>query len=111
MNTTIGDVLYRLRTEIGESQEQVADASEISRVSYTRYESNQREPKASAAIRLARHFNVTVEYLYGYTDEKKPTGLADGQNASLERLLNAIPKEDVQRVRDFVAGLKAAHEE
>lgn len=110
MEKMIGDVLYGLRIAAGESQEQVADAAGIARVSYTRYESNQREPKASAAIKLARHFNVSVEYLYGYTDEKKPTGEADGHDESIIDLLKDIPKEDHQRVRDFVAGLRAAHE-
>ncbi len=65
MDVTIGNSLYRLRVDAGESQEQVADSTDISRVAYTRYENGQREPKASYAIRLAQHFGVTVEYLYG----------------------------------------------
>ena len=111
MNTTIGDILYKLRTEAGESQESVADASDIARVTYTRYESNQREPKASAAIRLARHFNVSVEYLYGLTNEKKPAGIPDGLDEKLIQMLMELPEGDAQRVRDFVAGLIAARKE
>lgn len=71
MDVTIGNILYQLRINSGESQEQVADATDISRVAYSRYENGQREPKASSAIRLAQHFGVTVEYIYG-VEQKDP---------------------------------------
>jgi len=56
--------LQFLREAAGESQDQVAEAVDISRVAYTRYENGAREPKASIAIKLAQHFNTTVEELF-----------------------------------------------
>lgn len=56
--------LQFLREAAGESQDQVAEAADISRVAYTRYENGTREPKASTAIKLAQHFNTTVEQLF-----------------------------------------------
>lgn len=64
LNEKIGKILYQLRVKAGESQEKVASSCDISIPAYTRYENNQREPKASIAIRLAQHFGVSVEYLY-----------------------------------------------
>lgn len=61
--------LQYLREASGESQDQVAEAADISRVAYTRYENGSREPKASTAIKLAQHFNTTVEQLFKDDDE------------------------------------------
>lgn len=61
--------LQFLRETAGESQDQVAEAADISRVAYTRYENGTREPKASTAIKLAQHFNTTVEKLFNAEDE------------------------------------------
>lgn len=56
--------LFELRESLGESQDQVADDTNISRVAYTRYENGTREPKVSVALRIARHFGITVEQLF-----------------------------------------------
>ena len=65
MNNDLGSTLYQLRTISEETQENVADSVEVSRIAYHRYANGEREPRASTAIRLAQHFGVTVEYLYG----------------------------------------------
>ena len=61
--------LQYLREAAGESQDQVAEAADVSRVAYTRYENGTREPKASIAIKLAQHFNTTVEKLFKDDEE------------------------------------------
>ncbi len=61
--------LQFLREAAGESQDQVAEAADISRVAYTRYENGSREPKASIAIKLAQHFNTSVEELFEDDEE------------------------------------------
>lgn len=61
--STFSERLYELRTRNGESQDNVADAIGVSRVAFTRYENGTREPKAIIALRIAQHFNVTVEQL------------------------------------------------
>lgn len=62
--SSFSQTLMRLRESSGESQDQVAEAVDVSRVAYTRYENGTREPKASIAIKLARHFGITVEQLF-----------------------------------------------
>lgn len=61
--STFSERLYELRTKNGESQDNVADAIGVSRVAFTRYENGTREPKAIIALKIAQHFNVTVEQL------------------------------------------------
>lgn len=64
-------IIYELRTKRKESQEQVADAIGISRVAYTRYENGTRSPGGLIAMKLARHFGVTIEELFGETGQIK----------------------------------------
>lgn len=112
MDVTIGTVLSRLRVQSGESQEQVADATDISRVAYTRYENGQREPKASCAIRLAQHFGVTVEALYGV---ERPPIIAPQlpEEAELLKAFRSMTRErkdDLLQYVDFIL-LRQADEE
>lgn len=65
----IGTKLLELRTEKGETQEQVADSIGISYVSLSRYETGQRMPKMDILSRLADHYGVTVDEIMG---RKKP---------------------------------------
>ena len=111
MENKVGDVLYQLRTKANESQEQVADAVNVSRVAYTRYETNQREPKASAAVRLAQHFGVSVEYLYGFTgeNEKSPPATEASGADERERLVNLlmeVPDDRIQEAIDLLSTLQ-----
>lgn len=111
MNVTFGNVLFDLRKKCNESQEQVATAIDISTVAYTRYENDQREPKASVAVRLAQHFGVTVEYLYGI--ESKPT-VAPQIPEEIElikafRSLTRERKSDLLQYLDFIS-LRQAEE-
>ena len=62
----IGD----LRQDNDMTQKQVADLLHCQREVYRRYEKGIREIPVSYAIILARHYNVTVDYLLGVSDEK-----------------------------------------
>ena len=62
----IGD----LRQDNDLTQQQVADLLHCQREVYRRYEKGTREIPVSFAIVLARHYNVTVDYLLGVSDKK-----------------------------------------
>ncbi len=94
--TKIGDVLLKLRTEAGESQEAVADAAGISRVAYTRYESNQREPKVSVAIALAKHFGVSAECLTDINADQSPTAMTTEEKSRAHALIDRMSDEQCQ---------------
>lgn len=63
MITSTCEVLYKLRMEAGMTQEEVAEAIGVSRVTYTRYENGSSKLDAAALIKLAKLFNVTGEYI------------------------------------------------
>lgn len=62
----IGD----LRQDNDMTQQQVADLLHCQREVYRRYEKGTREIPVSYAIVLARHYNVSVDYLLGVSDKK-----------------------------------------
>ncbi len=60
--------MKELRQEKGETQEQTASALGVSAVCYLHYEKNQREPSFDLLIKIARYFNVSLDYLFGLVD-------------------------------------------
>lgn len=56
--------LRERRIELGLTQLQVAQSSGLAESAYQRYERGESEPRVTAAIRLARALNTTVEKIY-----------------------------------------------
>lgn len=65
---TIGDSFRRFRKERGLTQQQVADALNMYKSAYQRYEQGKVIPAATVIINLADFFNVSADYLLGRTD-------------------------------------------
>ena len=63
--------LRLLRTEKGLSQRQVAEEFGITKVGYQNYEAGRREPSLDALSALADFFNVSIDYLFGRTDNPR----------------------------------------
>jgi transcriptional regulator with XRE-family HTH domain len=103
----VGTNLFNIRNQKGETQEQVAESVGISYVSLSRYETGQRMPKMNILAKLADHYGVTVDSLIG-TDTKKEPAIPDRLDDALIDMLVNLSPEEVQRVQDFVAGMKAA---
>lgn len=61
----LGKRLKELRKSYGLTQENLADALDISRVNYTRYETDKARPDYETLILLADFFDVTTDYLLG----------------------------------------------
>lgn len=61
MNTA----LKKARERSGLTQVEAAEKANVSYRAYQNYEAEEREPKVSAAIRIARALNSTVEALFG----------------------------------------------
>lgn len=64
----IGD----LRIDHDETQGKIAELLTCQREVYRRYEKGVREIPAWAAIKLAEHYNCSVDYLLGVSDIKRP---------------------------------------
>lgn len=70
---TIGDTIKILREERRMSQEQLADALNISRSSIGMYESGKRIPKDDIKELICDYFNVDMNYLHGKTNTRNST--------------------------------------
>ena len=79
--------LKELRLVNGETQKDLANAIEVGRTTISEYESGKIVPKQEGLLRIANHFNVSVDYLTGVSNEPATRK----QNASdLDALLNTI---------------------
>ena len=79
--------LKELRLENGETQKDLANAIEVGRTTISEYASGKIVPKQEGLLKIANHFNVSVDYLTGVSNERATRK----QNASdLDALLNTI---------------------
>ena len=79
--------LKELRLEAGLTQKDLANAIEVGRTTISEYESGKIVPKQEGLLKLANHFNVSVDYLTGVSNERATRK----QNTSdLDSLLNTI---------------------
>lgn len=96
--------LRMLRSESDAKQDEVAKALNISRASYSSYE-NGITPPMQTCIDLAKHFDVSLDYLLGLTKERKPAG---GLLSSLLDILAQCVGEVAPTATDFAALVDAA---
>lgn len=107
--------LKELRTSHGYTQEMVAARLDITRAAYTNLENGKRQCDTSTLLKLADFYGVTLDYLLGRTDApeampetKKPAAHVGELDDALVSMLMDLSPSDVQRVLDFVEGMKAA---
>ena len=70
------DRLKELRDETGKMQKDFAAELEINAPKYSRLESGKQQPSIQELIQLAEYFHVTIDYLLGFSDSKKPENTA-----------------------------------
>ena len=79
--------LKELRLNNGLTQKDLAKAIEVGRTTISEYESGKIVPKQEGLLKIANHFNVSVDYLTGVSNDPATRK----QNASdLDALLNTI---------------------
>jgi transcriptional regulator with XRE-family HTH domain len=61
----IGNKLKELRKAEGLTQQEVADKLNISRVNYTRYETDVSRPDYETLIAIAEFYEITLDELFG----------------------------------------------
>ena len=79
--------LKELRLNNGLTQKELAKAIEVGRTTISEYESGKIVPKQEGLLRIANHFNVSVDYLTGVSNDPATRK----ENASdLDALLNTV---------------------
>ena len=64
----VGERLKELRTEKGIGQNKLASDLSLSNASISFWETGKQEPSASALLKLAQYFGVSVDYILGLSD-------------------------------------------
>ena len=70
-NNIIGERIKELREQAGEKQEELGEMTFYDRRCISYYERGLRMPKADTIIAIAKHYNVSADYLLGLTDNVK----------------------------------------
>ena len=108
--------LKSLRNEKGYTQEAVASHLNITRAAYTNIENGKRQLDSYTIVQLADLYQVPADLILGRTfesadTENQPTAKGDELDDELVNLLVDLSPSEVQRVLDFVAGLKASRKD
>lgn len=64
--------MKELRLENNLTQEQISKKLEISRISYSLYESSKRKVPLKILMKLAKEYNTSIDYIVGNTDKRTP---------------------------------------
>ncbi len=102
--------LRELREKFGYTQDYVAEAIKISRITYVRYENDMRNVRGPELQALADLYCVSVDYLLGRDCDKQPTVEDDGLRSYAIERVSALSDPELARVMDFLAGLEAGQE-
>src|SRR5690625_481948 len=65
----IGDIIRELRRKEGKTQEELAEILGVSTPAISKWESGQTNPDVSMIPIIARYFNVTIDFLFGFSNE------------------------------------------
>ena len=93
------DMGYRIakrRTELGMSQEGLAELAGMSRVSVVRIENGEQTPRSNTAEKLCRVLGITMNDLY-QTDPEMPQTL----DVQLQSLKNGLENISIQKQQQF----------
>ena len=63
--------LKDLREDSDLSQQQLSELLYMHRTTYVRYENGEREMPFNIAILIANHYNVSLDYIAGVTNDKE----------------------------------------
>lgn len=97
---TIGNRIKQLRTEKNITQEELGKIVGVVKSTMSMYESGKSTPNDDIKKVLANYFNVSIDYLMGFTDEKKQYKDADPD-------LNKKDLKDIEKATErFLQGLE-----
>lgn len=102
----VADALKNIRKKRKLSQVQLEARSGVSQSQISSIERGEKNPTVETLELLAKGLHVDVVDLLG--QEKSPPKKLSGLDLELVNLLVDLPDSELQRVKDFVAGLKAS---
>lgn len=116
----LGERIRKARMIAGLTQDELADATGLSRVVISRYEKGKTDPSATALISIADALGITVDSLIGRapiivppTEDQEILELREElrKNPQMRILFDISKKSSVRDIRAAVAMLKSFEEE
>lgn len=98
----IATKLKTLRKNKKASQEAVAEACGVARVTIARYENGLREPEPNVYPKLAAYYGVSTDFLMGIEEKKEKPVQEDERRAQIRELLDKMPEKDIEEVIRFM---------
>ena len=88
--STFGDRLKSLRLNEDLTQEELGKIIGKSKNNVSQYETNKRQTDDETKLLLAKHFDVSVDYLLGNIDEPTPPSIISKDNGEVANDLNIL---------------------
>ncbi len=99
--------LKELREHKNESQQKLAMILNISQTMISRYEKGQAYPDMDTLIAIARHYNVSVDYLIEFSNDKLPYTKFNlpKQEQDLLFLFKRLDSTQKEKVFSYIKGI------
>lgn len=100
---TFGERIYKLRTDKGMTQDELAiSVGYKSRSTIAKIESGEREPHQSMIVALAKALNVSPAFLMGWEENNAP---APSSRDDVINKINALPEDKIDKLLGYLDGL------
>lgn len=105
--------LRDLREDKDKLQKEIAEEFKTNVTQYRRYESGEREPPFEFIIKIAKYYNVSLDYIAGLTNDKNGFNKSDLPKKEVEMLkkFRSLSKERKVRVLERIDMLTEEQEE
>ena len=94
----LGDTLKELRTRRRLTQQEVADALNVSKNTVYSWENGIRKPTLELMPAIADFFNVTTDYLFGRESQAQDIPLPDDVAAHTDNDMSPEMKAEIERI-------------
>ncbi|NMW17248.1 MULTISPECIES: helix-turn-helix domain-containing protein [Bacillus] len=101
-----GQRLKALRLEKGMTQQQLADFLDIEKSNISRFESGKQSPSNDNRVKMAKLFNVSVDYMLGLSEhkslDKEKSEKISKDAAALMEKINKLPPEKRKLIENLI---------
>ncbi|MBV4439409.1 helix-turn-helix domain-containing protein [Clostridium tyrobutyricum] len=104
-NNTLGNRIKSLREERSMNQLELAKILHIGNTTLSQYESDKRIPSDIVKKKIAEYFNVSLDYLMGLTDIKKPSAENDIPQEYTDKY--KVTKKDIEQHDEVIKHAQA----
>lgn len=103
----LGIRIKELRLEKGLNQEELGKIFHVKKAAVSKWENGNNSPDEETIIKLSKYFDVSLDYLYGLTDKRKPNHLTKEDIIKLAPKYAWLFEEEGLEYVEFIEGLKA----